>query len=79
MKRGIQEIEANICDTDGDMIKKVKDKESGTYQYDEFYHGKGKDRHTSKESALKRAEEVRAKKIESLRKQLKKLEELKFD
>lgn len=33
----------------------------------------------TKESALKRAEEVRAKKVESLRKQLKKLEELKFD
>lgn len=61
------------------MIEKVKDKESGTYQCDEFYHDKGKDWHTFKESALKRAKEIRNKKIESLRKQLKKLEEIKFN
>jgi len=76
---GIQEIEAEVCSTNEDMIKKVKDREDSTCRYDEYYHGKGKDWHTTKESAIKRAEEMRIKKIESLKKQIKKLEALKFD
>ena len=41
-----------------------------------FYKG---DWHSDKESAIKKAEEMRQKKIESLKKQIKKLEEMKFE
>ena len=43
------------------------------------YHGEGKDWHRTKESAVKRAEEMRQKKIQSLQKKIKKLEDMKFD
>lgn len=41
-----------------------------------FYKG---DWHRTKEEAVKRAEEMRKKKIESLKKQIKKLEEMRFE
>lgn len=50
-------------------------KESG---FNSYYHGKGKEWHENKESAVKRANEMRNKKIESLKKQIKKLENMKF-
>lgn len=45
----------------------------------EFYHGEGKEWHKTKESAISRAEEMRKKKISSLKKQIKKLENMKFE
>lgn len=41
-----------------------------------FYKG---DWHSDKESAIKKAEEMRQKKIESLKKQIQKLEEMRFE
>lgn len=41
-----------------------------------FYKG---DWHSDKQSAIKKAEEMRQKKIESLKKQIKKLEEMSFE
>ena len=41
-----------------------------------FYKG---DWHSDKESAIKKAEEMRQKKISSLKKQIKKLEEMRFE
>lgn len=76
---GIEEIEAEICSTNEDMIEKVNNKEISGYQCDEYYHGKNEEWHTTKESAIKKAEEMKLKKINSLKKQLKKLEALKFD
>jgi hypothetical protein len=45
----------------------------------EFYHGEGKEWHTSKESAIKKAQEMKQKKIETLKKQIAKLEKIKFE
>ena len=42
-------------------------------------HFHGKDWHETKEAAIYRAEEMRTKKIASLKKQIEKLEALKFD
>lgn len=45
----------------------------------EFYHGEGKEWHLTKESAIKKTEEMRDKKIKSLQKQLEKLQSMKFE
>lgn len=42
------------------------------------YHGEGRDWHRTVESALKRAEEMKRKRIISLKKSIEKLEKLKF-
>lgn len=39
-----------------------------------YYHGEGKDWHRTKESAIAKAEEMRKKKIVSLKKQIKKFD-----
>lgn len=44
-----------------------------------YYHGEGKEWHKTKESAIARAEEMRHKKIASLKKQIEKLEGMKFE
>lgn len=44
-----------------------------------YYHGEDKEWHRTKESAIARAEEMRQKKIESLKNQIEKLEVLKFE
>lgn len=44
-----------------------------------FYHGEGKEWHRTKLEALQKAEEMRRGKIESLKKQITKLEALRFD
>lgn len=43
------------------------------------YYKKGKDWHKTKESAIAKAEEMREKKIASLKKQIEKLEKIKFE
>lgn len=48
-------------------------------KWSEYYHGEGREWHRTKESALKRAEEMRVKKIASLRKQIEKLEKMRFE
>lgn len=44
----------------------------------EYYHGEGDEWHLTKEAAIKKAEEMRAEKIESLKNQIAKLEKRKF-
>lgn len=44
-----------------------------------FYHGEGKEWHRTKEAAVSKAEEMRQKKIESLKKQIRKLEGMTFE
>lgn len=46
--------------------------------YSDFY-GEGNEWHRTKESAIKKAEEMRQKKIASLKKQIEKLEKMKFE
>ena len=43
------------------------------------YHGKGKDWHTDRDSALRRAETMRSKKIRSLETSIARLKGLRFD
>lgn len=66
---GITTAEAEPCPGTDGMIKTS----SGL-----FYHGEGIDWHKSIESAVKRAEIVRAKKIEGLKKQLSAIEAIDF-
>lgn len=47
--------------------------------YVSYFHGKGNDWHTTKESAIQKAEEMRKKKISSLKKQIEKLEKMRFE
>lgn len=74
LTQGIDEVEAEICDSN-----MIKVKARGTGCIDEYYHGKGKEWHLDRESAVKKAEEMKLKKIASLEKQIKKLKELKFE
>ena len=47
--------------------------------WSDCYHGEGKEWHRTKEAALVRAEKMRQKKIASLKKQIEKLERMKFE
>lgn len=79
LTQGILEKEVEICSSDvsGHMIKIT-----GTgigWSPSEYYYGNGKEWHETKESAIKMAEFMRLKKIESLKKQIIKLEKMKFE
>lgn len=47
--------------------------------YPIFYHVEGEDWHRTKESAVKKAEEMRQKEIFRMKKKIKKLEKMKFE
>lgn len=66
---GIIEIEARVCNND--MI------EYGELHL-EYVHGEGTQWHRSHETAIFRAEEMKIKKIKSLQKNIKKLEDMTF-
>lgn len=66
-------IEADVEDV-GDGI--VADNNSN---YVAYYHGEGKEWHRTKVSAIKKAEEMRNKKIKALKKQITKLENIKWE
>jgi len=73
LTKGIFEIEAEVCEfISPDMIKEVG------CEYPTYYHGKGKDWHKTREDAVKRADEIRKKKVVSLRKKIEKLESMIF-
>lgn len=76
LSQGIFEAEVNDdcidIDRSGNMIQ-VKEG-----RFTVYYHGEGREWHKEKESAIKRADEMRKKKIESLKKQIEKLENMKF-
>lgn len=69
LTKGILEKESRQC---GDGMIATRERFSA------YFHGEGKDWHRTKENAIKRAEEMRMKKIESLKKQIEKLERMKF-
>ena len=69
---GIIEAEAEECEHD--MIRVYKDS-----FYPSYYHKEGREWHRTKESAIAKAEEMRQKKISSLKKQVKKMEDMKFE
>lgn len=70
LTQGIYEIEA--LETNNPNM--IKDKRSSI----SIYHGKGKDWHLNREDAIHKAEEMRKKKIESLKSQIDKLEKMNF-
>lgn len=67
---GIKELEVEQSDGFPDIVcgKSLND----------YYHGEGKDWHRTYESATVRANEMRQKKIASLKKQIEKLEKMRF-
>lgn len=67
---GVQEIDATISERFPDMIKETNNGLS-------IYHGT--EWHLTKEEAIKKAEEMRTKRIESLKNEIAKLEKLRFD
>lgn len=69
LTKGILEKEVEDC---GDGM--IKEKES---HFPTYYHGT--EWHSEKQSAIEKAEEMRKKKIASLKKQMEKLERMKFD
>jgi hypothetical protein len=73
LTNGIEEVEMDVSLNDGNFKKKCYGKYNGFSQG--FYND---DFHLTKEEALKDAEERRKKKIESLKKQITKLERLSF-
>lgn len=70
LTKGIFEMEVESQSEDG----------KGVYGkvWSDGYHGEGKEWHRTKESAIRRAEEMRQKKIARLKNQIEKLEQMKF-
>lgn len=76
LTKGIQEIEAEVCENvSADMIKDL----SYEARWQPYYHGEGREWHRTRSGAIARAEEMRQKKIASLKKQIKKFEALRFE
>lgn len=65
-------IERDVEDCGGGMVKVL-----GTIQY--YLHGEGRDCHRTREGAVARAEKMRKDKIARLRKQIERLEKLRFE
>lgn len=61
---GIKEMEVEQSENFPDMV----------YDRNDTYHGEGRDWHRTRESAIAKAEQMRLKKIESLKKQIAKYE-----
>lgn len=81
LTKGIFEIEVNDKCIDIDRSGYMIQDEGGgftVYSRGVYYHGEGIEWHKDKESAIKRADEMRNKKIESLKKRIKELENMKF-
>jgi len=70
LTKGIYELEVKRC------VNSIRDKDESDMV--SYFHGEGKEWHLTKESAIVRAEEMKLRKIESVKKQLNKLEKLKF-
>lgn len=77
LTEGIKEVEARVYDISKDVAE-VSNTIYGGLAWKEYYHGEGKDWHRTLESAKARAEIMRTKKIDTLKKQIDKLEKMKF-
>lgn len=78
LSTGIKEVEGFIHATigDGDMLVCPCQKPRCG---NEIYHGNGLDWHETREGAVAKAEQMRTKKIAALRKQIERLEKMRFD
>ena len=73
LTKGIQLVDAELSSISPDMVF------YGDFGYVRRYaHGEGKDWHRTTESAVKRAEDMRDKKLASMRKSIAKLEAMVF-
>ena len=72
LTKGIIEADARLTSSDSISIKELNSDLNSNW----FYKG---DWHSDKESAIKKAEEMRQKKIDSLKKQIEKLERMRFE
>lgn len=70
LSSGIKKIEVNQSDSFPDAVI------GETYR--NLYHGEGKEWHRTYKTAVSKAEEMRLKKIESLKKKIEKLEKKRF-
>jgi hypothetical protein len=70
---GIQEIECELCVSVPGMISR-----RSNICTTEYFHGEGREWHTSRQSAEDRAEIMRLNRISSLEKQIRKLKALNF-
>jgi hypothetical protein len=74
LSSGVFESEAEICSSvDKGMIRVTREG-----RYPEYFHGDGKEWHRTRESVMKRVEEMKTKKIASLKKSIKKIESITF-
>jgi len=74
LTKGVYEIEAKVCESiSPDMISEVKEGVCNN-----CFHGKGKNWHETRESAVERAKKMRDAKVAALKKQIKKLEAMEF-
>ena len=76
LTKGIIEAEAEVC-IDADKTGNMIECRSAGREY--CIHGEGRNWHKSKEGAVKKAEAMRKKKIETLKKEIEKLENLTFN
>jgi hypothetical protein len=71
---GIYSVDAEECQKD--MIRTIPE---GKWSLASYFHGEGKTWHRTEGEAVCRAKEIRDRKIWSLKKQITKLEKMKFD
>lgn len=71
LTEGILELRVELV---GDNMVKCT-----TSTYPQYFHREGRDWHRTKESAIARAEVIRATKLKSIEKQIKRIKELRFD
>ena len=72
---GIRDVEVEVCsDIDPDMVTETVPGFVANH-----YHGKGREWHETRDGAIARADKMRQKKIAALKKQIAKLEAMKFE
>jgi len=78
LTHGIFAKKVLISETDNNIIEIIKDEP--LYSWAQYqYHKEGKEWHRTKEAAIKKAEELRDRKIKSLERQIEKLKNMKFE
>lgn len=69
LTNGIEEVEVNVNENLASVVGA---------RFPTYYHGEGKEWHRTREQAVKRAEDMRAARLKSLSKQVKRIEALTF-
>lgn len=72
LTNGIEEKVLQVCENTTSMVEEVGSR------WNAYYHGEGREWHRTRANAVAKAEEMRKKKITSLRKKIAALEALRF-